>query len=174
MVKVVSFDPVDAAEIAKGREAWGRIRADSAWEDWVLVGKALDLGRHGCRRAAQMSPPNGSGYNRIFSQWLQENGLSDINKEARSRLFACCQNLAAIEAWRATLPLVERLRLNQPIEVWAQFERVAHAMENATAGEPTALKTEIAPQQEEFEAGRNNSKHRDWTWYITAAVRRLV
>jgi|SRR5579872_5253634 len=168
----ISFNPVDAAEIAKGCEAWGRIKTESTWKDWLQVGRALDLGRRGCMHAAQMSPLNGSGYNRIFSEWLQENGLSEIGKDARSRLFACSKNLVAIEAWRATLPLVERLRLNHPISVWARFEKVER-LKNTAVDESEGLKAKTAEQQEWFEAGRADSKRRDWSWHIAAASLRL-
>jgi hypothetical protein len=180
----IVFDPIDATEIENGREAWRRIKIDSTWKDWVLLGKALNLGRRECVRAAQMNRANGSGYNSIFSQWLQENGLSDIDKSARTRLFACLQNLTAIEAWLSTLPLVERLRLKHPSSVWEQFEAAGSATKSAGADEPSGLNTEIPPRHAEIvveqrreherESGQDNvSKGLDWTCHIAAAARRL-
>jgi hypothetical protein len=124
--------------VAHGREAWGRIKSDSTWEDWVLVGQALDIGRGEAMRRTGSNQPRGRGYNEAFSAWLQKNGFAEIDKGTRSRLAECMEHRAEIEQFRADLGLGERLRLNHPNSVWRHWRSSIKVKEPAARKKPAA------------------------------------
>jgi hypothetical protein len=105
-----------------GRQAWKRIKEDSAYNDWMAVGEALDIGRTECMRLAYPNEPRGRAYNETFSKWLTGNGFADIDKGTRSRLDEIMRNRPAIETWRATLASNERQRINHPSSIWRKWQ----------------------------------------------------
>jgi hypothetical protein len=78
----------------------------------------------------------GRAYNEAFSKWLGTNTLvlpdkngkdrtvsfATIDTGTRSRLADLLDNRAAVEAWRSSLALGERLHLNHPNGVWRKWQ----------------------------------------------------
>lgn len=117
-------------DIAAARTAWARLRraAKATWADWLAIGKALQIGRAECLRAAQTNKPVGTRYNRLMGEWLRANDLHEINGQERYSLALVMDNLPAIETWRATLSAAEQRRLNHPNPVlrgWRRSQRPA-------------------------------------------------
>ena len=115
-------DNLEQNAVKHGRDAWERIKSDQTFEDWLLVGQALDIGRAWARQRSNAT--SGRGYNETFSDWLNENGFGDsaLDKGTRSRLADIMEHRAEVEAWRAKLPLKERLRKNHPNTIWRGWE----------------------------------------------------
>ena len=109
-------DP-DQTVIVLGQAAWHRLKKGSTFEDWKQVGAAHVLGRTTAMREAHVNKPEGRNYNAAFDRWQKQCGFEDLDKAARSRLFEMMDNLAKIEAWRATLTVMQRLDLNHPSAV---------------------------------------------------------
>jgi hypothetical protein len=109
-------DP-DQITLRRGQEAWHRLKKGSTFEDWKQVGAAHVLGRTAAMREAHVNKPEGRNYNAAFDRWQKQCGFEDLDKAARSRLFEMMDNLAKIEAWRATLTVMQRLDLNHPTAV---------------------------------------------------------
>jgi hypothetical protein len=130
-VDPVNLDPI----IVRGREAWSRLRKGQVWDDWLVVGEALHLGRHLAMLEAHTNEPSGSRYNAVYGEWLQINGFNEIDKGVRSRLFDCLQRRSEIEAWRSTLPLSKRLHVNHPNTIWRNWQKAT------VAGKATANST---------------------------------
>jgi hypothetical protein len=82
--------------------------------------------------------PEGKGYSQEFGAWLTKNKLDDMDKSDRSKLFTVMDNLPAIEGWRATLTITERMRLNHPTTVLRNWQR-ATQVPNAQPRTPTRL-----------------------------------
>jgi hypothetical protein len=110
--------------IRAGQEAWRRLSSSQSWDDWCLVSKALDIGRTEAMRAAHTNVPEGQRYCAEYSLWLKRNNFDGIDKGLRSRLFECRAHRPAIERWRATLPLSDRLKLNHPQAVLRRWKAV--------------------------------------------------
>jgi hypothetical protein len=108
--------------IHRGQEAWIRLRSDNTWADWVAVGKAHVIGHTEAMREAGVNKPNGHRFDKAFSAWRKRFGFDSLDKGDRSRLFKLMDNLAAIEAWRATLTTTERLKLNHPNSVLRKWQ----------------------------------------------------
>jgi hypothetical protein len=108
--------------VARGREAWQRRKADAcaSWQDWLIIGEALVIGREWAMAKAN-GKPGSRHYNVEFGEWLRLHGFDDIDKSDRSKLVSIMQALPKIEAWRATLTEGQRLRLNSPSAVWRAF-----------------------------------------------------
>jgi hypothetical protein len=113
---------------------------------------------------------------------LTENGgFDEIDKGVRSRLQNCLNNLPAIEAWRQTLGLTQRLQLNHPNAVLRRWQAAQAAPKGDPANSPAANRkdAEIVRLQEELDAAQrelsqikrsrdNVSEGRDWTWQDSA------
>jgi hypothetical protein len=108
-----------ADDIAAARAAWARLRNErQTFADWVLIGRALAIGRAVCMRQANANKPAGSKYNR-----LRDVGLDGINNQERYRATLVMENLAAIERWREGLDEGLRRRLNHPNAIWSHWHR---------------------------------------------------
>jgi hypothetical protein len=111
-------DPIKA-----GQQAWERLQAYQTWDDWKAVGLALAEGRTRAMAAAQTNQPQGSRYNKIYSNWLGARGFSDLGKSTRARLLQCMEQVGAIDAYLLTLKLEKRLKLNHPTTVLSAWKR---------------------------------------------------
>lgn len=147
--------------VRRGRDAWGRISNDSTWADWLAVGEALEVGRVESMRAAFTNMPTGSAYNRAMGDWLATNGFDKIDKVSRSHLSSCMDNRGAIEQWRATLTMSQRLKLNHPHGL-AQVE-------GGDCGEPERPQARPAQQDRGARGSIKGSSRKD-----TEAGRRLT
>jgi hypothetical protein len=137
--------------VVRGREAWERLKKDLTWEDWMMTGTALSIGRSDCLAQVHANDTNSKLYRNAFSEWLLANGFADMDKAIRSKLFDCMEHRAEIETWRATLGLTERIRLNHPIAVLRRWK--AKTVEGLSTGSPpksrSKQKDEIIAAQEE-------------------------
>src|SRR6267378_1897465 len=115
----------DDATIAEGKAAWARIkeRSKSTFSDWIEVGRMLIAGRSLCMKRANCNKPYGPSYHRFIREWLEENGLQEIDSHERRGSIVCVENLAEIEAWRSKLSDVEQRRCNHPNSVLAHWRR---------------------------------------------------
>jgi hypothetical protein len=112
------------SDIAAARAAWQRLRNErQTFNDWVLIGRALAIGRAVCMHQAKANKPHGYAYNRMMGAWLKANGLDGISNQERYRAVLVVENLAAIELWREALPEEKRRRFNHPGAVWAHWQR---------------------------------------------------
>jgi hypothetical protein len=134
-------DNLELEAVNHGRDAWQRLKKDQTFEDWLLVGQALEIGRGWARRRA--NAPSGRGFNEAFSGWLTDNGFAEIDKGTRSRLAEIIEHRPEIEAWRQKLSLRERLRKNHPNSIWRGWEadkgkdgQATTADENKAVSEP--------------------------------------
>jgi len=108
-------------------------------------------------RAAFTREPVGRAYSEAMGDWLEANGFDEIDKGVRSRLRQIWENLSAITAWRQTLPLSERLKLNHPNTVVRRWQA---AMPKSRGGEPAekpaGLRAEVARLQGEVDRMKSN------------------
>ena len=75
--------------------------------------------------------PTGSGYSEAFSDWLL-----DLQPLHRAKLLAPFGILPEVEAWRATLTPLQRLRLNHPATALRNYRKstgIGPAPENVTS-----------------------------------------
>jgi len=79
--------------------------------DWILVGKAIEIGKAEAMREANVNRPVGGKCNRAIGAWLRKHGLSDVSAPERYKLLLILDNLPAVEAWRAGLTEEKRRRL---------------------------------------------------------------
>jgi hypothetical protein len=92
------------ATVTEGRAAWNRRKNETGtWEDWVLIGKALAVGKQEALARANKARAVGSKYNKSFSEWLQIHGFDDIDKADRAKLLQIIDKLEEVDEWRANL-----------------------------------------------------------------------
>jgi hypothetical protein len=109
--------------IERAREAWQRHRQGAAWDDWMLIGKALVLGRDVAMREAEAKRPGGRRYNAAMTNWMERHGFDNMDKSDRCRLMECMANREAIENWRNTLTATQRFQCNYPRVVLRNWRR---------------------------------------------------
>jgi hypothetical protein len=110
--------------IRQGRDCWEQINKSNSVEKWMLIGRALCVGKAWALHAANTNKGWGSAYSRLFGEWMAKHGFGTMNKNTRSWAIALYENAAAIEQWRSGLPERERKRLRDPQSVvrrWRQF-----------------------------------------------------
>lgn len=80
--------PMTDAVVARGQRAWGRIKATAAEqrELWREVGEALLVGRRLHKS------------DKLFGQWVKENGFDDMHRNYRSAAMWLAQNWAVVTA----------------------------------------------------------------------------
>ena len=106
-----------------GTLAWRRLKKDRSYNDWKITGEAIVAGRQWAMHEAGTNIPVGSTYNRLMGDWLQRYRLDDMDKGERARLVEMMDNIGAIEAWRTTLTLPQRMQLNHPNSVVRRWRK---------------------------------------------------
>lgn len=114
--------PSDESVSRAGQQAWLRLKTDKNWDDWIIVGKALEIGSLAAQHYAGKNKPEGKGYNMAFSQWLKDYEMDDLDKAVRSNLLKIIAILPQIVEWRSSLPLTDRLTQNHPTVVWRRWK----------------------------------------------------
>jgi hypothetical protein len=118
-----SEQPKFQQTIQAGQAAWQRLNDCQTWNDWLLVGEALLVGRSEAMTAARTNKPEGRRYNEEMAAWLKATNFTNIDKGTRSRLLDCIEHRAEIEKWRATLTTTERLKINHPTSILRHWQR---------------------------------------------------
>ena len=132
-------NPTEEEAIRLGIAAWDRLRGNSTFADWIVVGAAHRFGRTTAMHDARTNKPEGGGYNAAFAAWARKFGFADLDKGDRARLFNVMDNLKEIGAWLDKLPLKERLRLNHPSSIWRRWK--------AATAENKNSEQKVSPQQ---------------------------
>lgn len=129
----------------------------------MLIGRAIEAGKTAVMRELGTNLSSGRRWNETFGGWLKETEFDQIDKGTRSHLQTCLDNLPAIEAWRQTIGLGPRLRLNHPYTVlrrWGASRQSTIANTGPGNARP-GLREENMRLQEEVDAHK-------------AKIRRLV
>jgi hypothetical protein len=115
--------------IADGQAAWQRIKANerTSWADWILIARAIEVGRSECLKIATTSQPVGTRYNAEMGAWLRRHDLADIPAQERYRALQCLKHLPEIERWRETLTDRQRRSWNHPGGVWHHWQTATKA-----------------------------------------------
>jgi hypothetical protein len=105
--------------------AWERLKRGASWDDWKAISRRLSDGRTASMAKAGCNQPVGKTYNKAFSDWLDARKWArEIDKATRNQAMWCAENEAAIEAWRETVGVSQRLMMNHPGTIKRNFERM--------------------------------------------------
>jgi hypothetical protein len=151
----------DRDQIEAGQQAWLRIKSHSqkCFEDWLVLSKALEIGRNACLKAAGANRPFGSRYTKAMGAWLRETGLDDLNHQERARALLVLQHLPAVTVWRAGLPDAVRRKLNHPNAIWRSWRRSITIAERPSSGGSKERPPEAAAQPVVPSAPAEISRH---------------
>jgi hypothetical protein len=146
---------VDVDQIVqRGREAAHRLINGTAFEDWIAVGHAVQVGRAAAMRDAGTNKPDGAKYAKALGRWLADNGLDKVaaDKGMRSRLLELIDHLDDVLKWRKTLPANKQLEQNHPNTVWRHWKSGTKVSDPNKQHRPSAvakLKEQVAALDEE-------------------------
>jgi hypothetical protein len=124
--------PIADDPIHRGQEAWRRLTEQHTRADWFTLGEALAIGQGRAMKEAGTNRPIGRKYNQIYGVWLATNKFCEIDKSSRCRLFECVEHRANIEAWIATLPPTEALKLNHPDTILRRWKAATQSQSGRT------------------------------------------
>jgi hypothetical protein len=102
--------------------AWQRLRTGASWTDWLVIGEWLLGARNAALHETGANAPQGRAYAGAFGRRLDQRTFAKMDQGDRARLFKCMENRDAIEEWRATLTLGQRIKLNHPSTVLRQWK----------------------------------------------------
>jgi hypothetical protein len=115
------LNPSPEGEIVRlGQEAIARKRR--AWEDWLAIAEALQVGRTDVMRTLHTNDPHGRRYEKAMSDWLVSHSFKKIDKGTRKRLLDCLAHRIDIDKWRARLTDAERFAFNHPDTVLRKWK----------------------------------------------------
>jgi hypothetical protein len=106
---------VELRIVRAGVDAWAAIARSGTFAAWAAIGKALQVGRDHALRVTGANRPMGRRYAVAFSEWINRHGFDKMPKSTRSVALELNENIAAVEAWRATLTDRERRRCAHPL-----------------------------------------------------------
>ncbi len=92
------------------------------WQGWKLIGAAIAVAEKHTRKLAG-GQTTGKGYNLQIAVFLRATGFAFLNKGVRWALRQCMARVESIDEWRETLSPNEREHLQNPIDVWDQFNK---------------------------------------------------
>jgi hypothetical protein len=141
--------------IERARQAISRLIEGRTRQDWFDIGDALALGRTVVKTRANIKTPNGAQHARLYSAWLAEVGLANIDKidkSTRARLLDLVDHKPDVLKWLATVPLNKQLEWNHPRTLWQHWQKSKISI-NTKLEKPTShtakLKESIASLSEE-------------------------
>ena len=103
-----------------GQEAMARKRR--AWDDWLAIATALQVGRTDIMRELHTNEPHGRRFEKAMGEWLLAYGFKEIDKGTRSRLLECLKHKVEIEAWRSRLTAAEQFTFGHPDTVLRKWK----------------------------------------------------
>jgi hypothetical protein len=107
------LNPSPSPIVCRGRDAMERRRR--IWDDWLLIGEAIEEGRTEVMRILHTNKPTGRRYETLMGKSLPANGFKEIDKGTRKRLSDCLKHRNEIEKYRnETLSDAQRLAFNHP------------------------------------------------------------
>lgn len=99
--------------IKAGLDAWRLTQKSASFENWMIIGKALQVGRNAATCATGAT--TGARYSKTFYSWANERGFGGMSKADRWSACDLVENIDALEKWRASLPEKQRRRLINPL-----------------------------------------------------------
>jgi hypothetical protein len=107
-------------------QAAGRLNLGNTYDDWLMIADGLQAGRESAMAAAQCNTPFGLRYRRELKAWRARNAWTAnprLHNSVVSNCYWLIDNLAQVEAWRATLTDDEREAYNHPTAIKRQFQK---------------------------------------------------
>jgi hypothetical protein len=143
----------------QGEAAWKRVKKEQNWNDWMMIGEALDLGREEIKDQLGLSGINkrrlGRGFNVAFSAWKEEHGFSDMDDHTASDLMELIAKRPEFESWRSRLPKEQRLRWNHPSTMLRNWKRLTELPNKKKAGEQKPTLRESVAKLDEANATKD-------------------
>jgi hypothetical protein len=128
-----------------------RIKGGQHWQDWRFVADRLADGRYWAQRKAGTDDIASDAYRKAFGVWMDSHpwARKDIDKPTRTHLFWYLDNRPSVEAFRETLSVHERAKLNHPTHVKRRYEAAMRdkAVKDGKATKPETPSEKIAALQ---------------------------
>jgi hypothetical protein len=114
---------VELRIVRAGVDAWAAIARSGTFAAWAAIGRALQVGRDHALRVTGANRPMGRRYSLAFCEWINRHGFEKMPKSTRSVALELNENIAAVEAWRATLNDKQRRRCVHPLSVVRRWRK---------------------------------------------------
>jgi hypothetical protein len=105
------------------------------WKGWRHIAVAVAIGSEHAKKASkgQTDTPL---YIRSMSEFLRKTGLTFLNKDDRAAAVRMLPHWEEIDAWRSSLSPSQQQNLNNPREVWREYNEHRKALGHPEASRP--------------------------------------
>lgn len=123
-----AFDSAYEERIEREAEAAAKhLREGQQWEDWLAIGRLMQVGRNKAMLRAGTNEPIGARYNKAFGEWLDaRQWLRDIDKATRLHSMWCIDHLDDLLKLRENMGQTKRDNANHPTvmrRAWDRWQR---------------------------------------------------
>lgn len=158
-----AFESAYEEKIEREAEAAAKhLRDGQQWEDWLAIGRLMQIGRNKAMLRAGTNDPVGARYNKAFGEWLDaRQWLRDIDKATRIHAMWCLDHLEELNRLRENMGQTKRDNANHPTTMrraWDKWQREGEKADPKEKREPRAKVLER--ELEAIAAERDKWKHK--------------
>jgi hypothetical protein len=152
----------EAAKAVEAERAAERLKGGQSWEDWLKIGRFLNLGRNKAMARGGTNEPIGARYIKAFSEWMGSyTWIGDIDKATRTHAMWCVDHLDELARLRENMGLTQRLTANHPTTMRRRWEKAQKELDKPPKAEKKEPKSAALERElEAVAAERDKWKHK--------------
>jgi hypothetical protein len=141
----------EAARAQEAADAATRLKRGQSWDDWLMIGIFLNIGRNKAMMRAGTNEPIGARYIKAFSEWMaQYEWIGEIDKATRTHAMWCVDHVDELVRLRENMGLTQRLTANHPTTMRRRWEKAQKELDKPKA--ETRPETKAQKIERELEA----------------------
>jgi hypothetical protein len=157
-----AFESEYEARIEREAEAAARhLNEGQQWEDWLAIGRLMQIGRNKAMMRAGCNEPIGARYNKAFGEWLEvRKWLREIDKATRSHAMWCVDHADELARLRQNMGATKRDNANHPTTMRRHWERSQREGDKAPSEKKEPASKRLERELEMVAAERDKWKHK--------------
>jgi hypothetical protein len=151
----------EAARAQEAADAANRLKRGQSWDDWLMIGIFLNIGRNKAMMRAGTNEPIGARYIKAFSEWMgQYEWIGDIDKATRTHAMWCVDHVDELVRLRENMGLTQRLTANHPTTMRRRWEKAQKELDKPPAAKKEPKSAALERELEAVAAERDKWKHK--------------
>jgi hypothetical protein len=151
----------EAARAQEAADAATRLKRGQSWDDWLMIGIFLNIGRNKAMMRAGTNEPIGARYIKAFSEWMGSyTWIGDIDKATRTHAMWCVDHVDELVRLRENMGLTQRLTANHPTTMRRRWEKAQKELDKPPAAKKEPKSAALERELEAVAAERDKWKHK--------------
>jgi hypothetical protein len=151
----------EAARAQEAADAATRLKRGQSWDDWLMIGIFLNIGRNKAMVRAGTNEPIGARYIKAFSEWMGSYAwIGDIDKATRTHAMWCVDHVDELVRLRENMGLTQRLTANHPTTMRRRWEKAQKELDKPPAAKKEPKSAALERELEAVAAERDKWKHK--------------